>query len=246
MNNSKLSSNDMLKTLGCFIFDFALILAYFKVFGLFFIINPGKSILILFVLLVGLIIFNGAVIFPSMLFKRIGIPHSASIATVFVLYAIVANILSIFLIPGSIVWYIVWELIIFATFIVTFSIIVAFSRNVLEDNIKAEKEQADKTSIMLQLLEIDDLFIAKGNQKAILQCFDCFKALRERIEFSTPFGRISGNNAVLEVEDKIKNNLVSLKVGLQGNLTDKNLVELQSLVEGTRRLVINRETLNIK
>jgi hypothetical protein len=246
MNNSKLSSTDMLKTLGCFIFDFALILAFFKVFGLFFLINPGKSILILFVLLVGLMILNGAVIFPSMLFKRIGIPYSAAIATLFVLYAIAANILSIFLIPGSIVWYAVWELIIFAAFIIIFSIITAFSKAVVEDIVSVEREQAEKTSIMLQLLEIEDLFISKGNQEAIVQCFNLFKGLKERIQFSTPFGRISGNNAVLEVEDQIKNKLVALKTGLQGNITDKNLVELKSLVEGTRRLVINRETLNIK
>ena len=77
MKNDKFSSMDVLKILGCFIFDIAVILAYFQMFGLFLIIAPIKSMLILFVLLIGLIIFNGAIIFPSMIFKSIGIPYTA-------------------------------------------------------------------------------------------------------------------------------------------------------------------------
>lgn len=246
MNNSKLSSIGVLKILGCFIFDFALILAFFKTFGLFFIIAPVKSMLILFILLVGLLIFNGAVIFPSMLFKSIGIPYSVSIAILFVLYAVTANILSIFLIPGSATYYVVWELTIFAVFLVAFSLIASFSKCAAEDVFKVEKEQSEKTSIMLQLLEIEDILTSKENQDAILQCINLFKALKERIQVSTPFGKISGNSAVLQTENQIKNNLIELKAGLQEDLTDKNLVDMQKLLENTRRLVINRETLNIR
>ena len=54
------------------------------------------------------------------------------------------------------------------------------------------------------------------------------------------------NSAVLEVENQIKDNLVTLKNGFQENLTDNTLINLQRLLEDTRRLVINRETLNIK
>lgn len=246
MNNSKLSSLSTLKIIGCLIFDIALILAYFKIFGLFVLIFPVKSILILFVLFVGLIIFNGAVILPSMLFKSIGIPYAASTTTLLALYAIGANIISIFLISGSTVLYIVWELVIFAVFLVIFSIIAIFSKGAAEDIAKVEKEQADKTSIMSQLLEIEGTLVEKENQDNILSCLNLFKALKERIQASTPFGRISGNMAVLEIENQIKNNLVSLKAGIQGNLTDKNLIEMETLIEDTRRLVINRETLNIK
>lgn len=88
MNNSKSSSIDALKILGSLIFDFALVLAYLKTFGLFFIIVSGKSILILVVLLGGLMIFNGAIIFPGLLFKSIGIAYSASAVILFVLYAV--------------------------------------------------------------------------------------------------------------------------------------------------------------
>lgn len=246
MNNSKLTSNDVLKILGCFIFDVALILAFLKTFGLFFIIAPGKSILILFILLVGLIVFNGAVIFPGMIFKSIGIPYSASIVTLFVLYAILSNILSVLLIPGSTVWYVVWEMILFAVFLVVFSIIAAFSRSAVEGIGKVEKEQDDKALIMLQLLEIEGILNAKENQEEILPIRNHFKTLKERIQASTPFGRINGNNAVSEIENQIIKNLISLREGLQGNLNDKSLVEIQRLLKDTRRLVINRETLNIK
>lgn len=246
MDNSKLSSKGVLEIIGCFIFDFALILAFFKAFGLFFIIAPDKSILMLLVLIVGLICFNGAIVFPRMLFKSMGIPYSAATSTLLVLYSILANIISVFLIKGSTVWYIVWELVVFAVFLVIFSVIAVFSKGATEDIIKAKKEQCDKTSIMLQLLEIEEILTSKEERQSILSILNLFKSLKERIQASTPFGRISGNSAVLGLENEIKNNLVSLQLDLQGNLTDKNLDELQKLIKDTLRLVINRETLNIK
>ena len=101
MKNSKMSSIGGLKISGCFIFDIAVILAFFKVYGLFFIIAPGKSIFMLGVLLVGIIIFNGVVIFPSMIFKNIGMPYLASTVTLLLLYVIIANVFSLFFITGS-------------------------------------------------------------------------------------------------------------------------------------------------
>ncbi|HEY8889708.1 MAG TPA: hypothetical protein VIM70_05600 [Clostridium sp.] len=246
MNSNKLSSINMLKILGCFAFDIALILGFLKTFGLFLIIAPGKSVLILIVLLLGLLILNVVVVFSDMLFISIGIPYSAVTVTLAVLYVIVSNILSIFLIPGSIIWYIVWQLIIFAVFILIFAVIVAFINAAAKDIVKVENEQADKTSIMLQLMEIEDAFIAKEDQEALLHCLNLFKALKERIHASTPFGRIVGNSVVLKAENQINNNLVSMKISLKENLTNENLVELQKLIEDSLRLVIYRETLNIK
>lgn len=246
MNNSKLSSIEVMRIMGCLIFDIAIVLAFFKIFGLFFIVAPGRSILVLLVLFVGLISINGGVIFPSILFKHMGIPYSVSVSTVLVLYAIIANVTSIILIPTNIVWYLVCELIIFAIFIIIFSVIASFAKVSEKELVRVEKEQSEKALIMMQLLEIERTIAEREDQEAILPCTNSFNALKERIKASTPFGRIIGNSAVLEVEDQIKNNLVTLKIGFQENLTDDNLIKLQRLLEDTRRLVINRETLNIK
>lgn len=246
MNNSKLSSISMLKVLGCLVFDIALILAYFKTFGLFLFIDPFKSILILFVLIIGLMLLNILVVFSDMLFMTIGIPYSASTVTLTVLYVIISNILSIFLIPGSTVWYIIWQLIILAAIILTFSIIAAFSNKAAENIFSVENEQEEKAFVKSQLLEIENAFAAKEDQDSIMQCVKLFKALKERIQFSTPFGRITSNNAVASAEKQINNNLLLLKVSLEENTTVENLVKMQKLIENTRRLVINRETLNIK
>ncbi|MBK5241045.1 hypothetical protein [Clostridium sp.] len=246
MNNSKLSSVSMLKILGCFVFDIALVLAFFKTFGLFLIIDPVKSIIILFVLLIGLIILNIIVIFSDMLFMSIGIPYSASTVTLTVLYVIISNMLSIFLIPGSIVWHLFWQLIIFAAIILTFAVIAAFSNSAAKDIFSVKNEQAEKDFVTSQLLEIEDEFAAKENQGSIDQSVKTFKTLKERIQFSTPFGRITSNNEVSSAEKLINNNLVSLKASLKENTNDENLVQIQKLIEDTRRLVINREKLNIK
>ena len=245
MNNSKLSSIGLLKILGCFIFDIALILGFLKIFGLFFIIAPSKSILVLFVLLTGLMMLNLVVAFSDMIFMRIGIPYSAAIVTLTIFYVSVANILSIFFMPGGIIWYIIWELIMFAVFILIFSAIAAFSNESAKDIIKVENEQAGKASIMLQLLEIEDAFNEKEDQEAISKCYKLFVVLKQRILASTPFGRITGNNEVIKVEDQIKDNLIALLVNIKVDLTDENLLQLQKLIENTRKLVANRETLNI-
>lgn len=246
MNNNKLSSISMLRILGCFILDVALILAFFKIFGLFLIIAPIKSILMLFVLIFGLMIFNGVVVFSNMLFKVIGIPYSVTTVTLAITYVLISNILSISLVLGSSAWYIIWQLIIFAVFILIFAVIAAFSNEAAKDILKNQNEQAYKAFIMSQLIEIEDAFAAKEDQESIVLCLNLFKALKERLQFSTPFGRITSNSSVLKAEDQINNNLVSLRVSVQENLNDNNLVQLQKLIVDTGRLVMNRELLNIK
>ncbi|WP_298836921.1 hypothetical protein [Clostridium sp.] len=246
MKNSKMSSIGGLKISGCFIFDIAVILAFFKVYGLFFIIAPGKSIFMLGVLLVGIIIFNGVVIFPSMIFKNIGMPYLASTVTLLLLYVIIANVFSLFFITGSTVWYMVWELIIFAVLLIALSTISRFLKCEIENTMKIEKEKTDKSLVMLQLLKIEATLNKKEKEKSILSIINVFKILKERIQASTPFGRITENSAVLELEKQIKDNLVAVQAGLEVTLTDNMLSELKGLLEDTRTLVVNREILNIK
>lgn len=244
MKDNKLS---LLGILGCLAFDAALIIAFYKAFGLFDTITTDKSIVMLLVLIIGLIIINGTIIFPTVLLTKLGIQYSGSATMFLILYAIIANVLSIYLIKGSITWYIIWELIILSVFIIAFSRVTAVSEVLAKDVIKIEKEQADKFSVAMHLLEIERLLKANENKDEFKSSIDLFMALKERIQSSTPFGRITGNNAVLEIEHQIKDNLVSLQSGFQEELTDKDrIVELQQLIEDTRRHVINRETLNIK
>ncbi|WP_017414059.1 hypothetical protein [Clostridium tunisiense] len=246
MNNNKISISDRLKVLGCIAFDIALILAFFKVFGLFIIIAPVKSILMLFTLIIGLLAINIVVILPSSLYKKIGIPYTISFMTSFVLYAISANVLSIFLIGSSVVWYIIWELIIFAAFIGIISVFTVFSGREIDESNKVQNEQCGKASIMMELLEIEDILKRIHMDDKFPPIFCSFKALKERIQVSTPFGRIIDNNAVKVIESQIKGNLIAFKIGLQEPSGDTGFMNLQDILEETQRLVINREALNIK
>jgi hypothetical protein len=244
--NNKLSPINILKITGCIIFDIALVLAFFKTFGVIFIIDPIKILFALLVLIVGLVIFNIALILPSILFKSIGIPYSVSITSLFILYAFVANILSIFLIGRSTVSYIVWEFILFGIFIFAFSVIMSFSKSATEEIRKAEKENIEKNSVKLKLMEIEATLEAKENKDDLLPSINSFIILKERIQASTPFGRINDNNSVLDLEYQINDNLSFLIEMLKSDLTGNNLVELKKMIENTRTLVVNRETLNIK
>jgi hypothetical protein len=135
MINIRISHSSIKKILACLVFDTVLIVAFFKVFGLFIIIDPVKSILIFFTLFIGLMILNIEVVFSEMLFKSTGIPHCVATVTLTVLYVIISNTLSGFLISGSIVWYIVWQLIIFASFILSFALIAKFSNTAAQDDL---------------------------------------------------------------------------------------------------------------
>lgn len=243
MNNSRLSSISGLKVLGCLIFDIAVILAYFNMLGLFFIIAFDKSVLVLAFLLIGLILLNGAVIFPGILFKRIGIPYTITTVILILLYAILANALSVYILTWSIIRYIVWELIIFAVFLILFSVISSFSKSARDNTFKQEIEKSETASIMVKLLEIERILMGKENTESNLLSISLFKDLKERIQASTPFGRISGNNAIYEIENQIKSNILSIQECLQA---ESRTIELHKLLEDTHRLVINREKLNLK
>lgn len=240
-NNSNL--HGILGLFGCIIFDIAIIIAYVKSFGLFFILDPIRSTLVLVVLSIGLFVLNGALIFPNKLFTKIGIPFSAAFSTLLISYAIVSNIFAILLITESIIWYIVWELIILAVFLVMFSIIGRFSNNAKKDIIKNENERFEDASMRMELSVIENILTLRVDQE---QYLDLFQALKERIYSSTPFGRIIDNNEVLKIENKIKNNLSDLKADLEGNIIEANVIKIKKLIKDTQNLVIQRETLNIK
>lgn len=72
-----------------------------------------------------------------------------------------------------------------------------------------------------------------------------FELLKERIEASTPFGRITDNNAVLQLENQINDNLMFVIDMLKTELTENDLMELKKIIKKTKNLVINREAINI-
>lgn len=244
--NDKTSSASIIKALGCIIFDIAIILGFYRAFGLFFIIAPDKSSLMLLFLLLGLVLLNGVIIFPKSFFKALGVPYSISIIVLTVLYALLSNIISIFFIGGTLLGYLVWQLILIAIYLLMFASILFFTGKVREDNIRYEKEQREKTLIKLYLMNIESALVEKGNGGEVSRILTLFKSLKERINASTPFGRITDNFAVLDLEEKIRRNLISIEEILKFDLNENNLLELEKLIENTKNLVINRESLNIK
>ncbi|TAH63852.1 MAG: hypothetical protein EWM50_01250 [Gottschalkiaceae bacterium] len=244
--NNKTSSASIIKALGCIIFDIAIILGFYRAFGLFFIIAPDKSALMLLFLLLGLALLNAVIIFPRPFFKVLGAPYSISIIILTVFYVLISNTLSILFIGGALVGYLVWQLILIAAYLVIFALILFFVGKVEEDNIRDEKEQRDKTLIKLYLMNIEAALGEKENGEEASRILTLFKSLKERINASTPFGRITNNFAVLDLEEKIKRNLISIEEILKIDLNEDNLLELEKLLESTKNLVINRESLNIK
>ncbi len=248
MQDGKLSLPRKWIGLACLVFDIAAVMAFFKVFAWFSILAPGKSIVMLLVLLAGLAISNAAIVFPRILFKSMDVAYSASLIALLLVYAAAANLLSVFLIAGGIVWYVVWECLLLAAFLGLFSIVAFFSKRRSDDMDRARLEQSARGLLDAQLMEIEAAILAKRNDGGAPSVMHAFAKLKERIHASTPFARIADNHAVTEIEARIRTNLAALQQALDAGPTDLQAVhpEAEALIEETRRLVMNREQLIIK
>ncbi|MCR8634812.1 hypothetical protein [Paenibacillus radicis (ex Xue et al. 2023)] len=237
------SNFGLYRLLAVLVFDIAIILGFYSIFSVLFILAPMKLVIMSLVLFAGLLFLSGAVVFPN-LFGRGSIPYPISIVVVSILYLAVSNLISVTFIMGNIVWYICWELFIFAILIGVLSTITYFSNRESEDS--TELEKSEKTNINMQLMIIEASLNAKKNNEGILPIIQSFKVLKERINASTPFGRITGNSAVYELENTIRDNLEFIQLHIRSNAIDKNIADIQSLIDETRHLIVNREALNVR
>lgn len=246
MDNKQLSLSGILKLAGCILFDTAMIIAFFNIFALFSLISPVKSSLMLFVLLVGLCIVNGTLFLPGIFSKKIGTVYSTAIIIISILYAITANLISASLIYGYVVWYVVWEIILLSVYLMLISVLVFFSKkaSVSADDIR--NEQDESLAIKMQILKIDSQIASISGSDSREQIQKSFKTLKERINASSPFGRIVNNGKITSLEGEIKNNLNLLLLKIQANVSTENISDIQKLMEDTRNLVIIREVVNIK
>ncbi|NOU94676.1 hypothetical protein GC093_15815 [Paenibacillus sp. LMG 31456] len=238
------SNFGLYRLLAALVFDIAIVLGFFSIFSALFILAPLKLVIMSIVLFVGLLFFSGAVVFPKLLFGRGSIAYPISIVVVSIIYLAVSNLISVIFIMGNMVWYICWELVVFAILIGVLSTLTYFSNREAVDT--TELEQSEKTNINMQLMIIEASLNAKKNNEGILPIIHSFKMLKERINASTPFGRITGNSAVYELENTIRDNLEFIQLHIRSNSIDKNIVDIQNLIDETRSLIVNREALNVR
>ncbi|WP_168121446.1 hypothetical protein [Paenibacillus sp. HB172176] len=236
----------VLKAAGCLIFDIAVILAFFHWFSFFAILSPVKSILMLMVLLVGLIVFNAVIFPPRGWFQRVGIVSISSMITVAIAYAVLSNLVSILAISNSVVTYIVWELILLSAFIMALAAIHWFSQRIAQDLRLQEVEQNAKQSLRAQIMNIEASLFGKKGDEDLSQLRQSFKQLKDRLNASTPFGRITGNSAVLDIEQAVHGNLEYIHLQSKLEMTEASKNEMGRLMKETLDLIKNRELMAIK
>ncbi len=252
MNDSGFSVSKILRIFGALLLDAVLIIIFIKKFFWFTVTMPaGESLFMMLILLIGLAAVD-VVIIGLPLSKKVGIAYSAAISFLLVLYAIVANLVSILtripllLVPSKIIWYGVWQLLILAAFILAFALVAAFAKRNARDYDARQAEVAARGNVMMMLSDMQVVLGARESDPAFAAVTAAFKAMRERINASTPFGRILGNPAVADLENRIMGNLNLLQNELRAGLTGQNAAKLQGIMEDTHRMIINRETLNIQ
>ncbi|SFM22183.1 hypothetical protein SAMN03159341_12125 [Paenibacillus sp. 1_12] len=246
MSNFNSSITSSLKWLGVLVFDIAVIVVFLKIFSGLFILAPVKLALMSMVLLLGLFFFSASVVFPRLLSGSKSIAYPIATIFVSIMYLVLSNLISVFFIEGGMVWYIGWELLAFASLLGVLSVLFFFSKRETEYENQVELEQSEKTNIHMQLMFIETSLTAKQNVEGIVPIMHSFKLLKERIHASTPFGRITGNSAVFELENTIRSNLDYLQLYIRSNSLDKNMVDIHNLIDETRTLMANRELLNVR
>jgi hypothetical protein len=246
MSNFNTSIARVLMLLGVLVFDIAGIVVFVSMFSGLLMDAPVKLAFMFIVLLVGLLVFSISVIFPSLLLGKGGIVYPIAVVTVSVIYLGVSNLISVFFITGNVMGYIGWELLAFAVLMGVLAVLLFFSKREAKHENQVEFERSEKTTIHTQLMSIETALSAKQNIEGIVPVIHSFKVLKERIHASTPFGRIIGNSAVFEIENTIRSNLDYLQLYVRSNTLDKNIVDMQNLIDETRGLIVNRETLNVR
>ncbi|MFA5523439.1 MAG: hypothetical protein WDA24_03695 [Tissierellales bacterium] len=130
MINNKTSSVYILKILGSIVFDIAIIYGFFSVFGLFYSVAIDKSLLVLLFLLLGLALLNGMIFFPNKIFSRLGVPYFISVIVITILYILLSSIFSIFLIKGTIIGYLVWQLVLLSIYSFILALVLYFGQKI--------------------------------------------------------------------------------------------------------------------
>ncbi|MFC5704100.1 hypothetical protein ACFPVX_22660 [Cohnella faecalis] len=245
MRGHTFSTFSRMMLLACIIFDLAAIVSFFAIFQWFIVLDPLKSIMMLLVLLSGLMLVNVALVFPGALLRKAGVAYSTAIIFLTLLYAVVSNTLSVIFVFGSGIWYVVWELLALAVFLCLFAVIGFFSKSASEDMTGEALEQTAKGLLQVRLMEIEEILITKRHEEGMQPVIDSFARLKERIQASTPFMRITNNRAVNDAENKISEKLEYLLASLEASKINPHSFDAQGLIEETRRLVVQREQLII-
>lgn len=247
MNDNGFTASKILRAAACVILDAAMIIIFVKVFSFFSLLAPIRSVLALLVLLIGLAVVNVVIIAPGGIYNKIGIAHSAAIGFLLVLYAAAANVVSVLTVGiPSLVWYIVWQLLLLGIFILIFAVIAASAKRSAQSISANQAEAAARGNVALMLSDMQVSLSAREGDPAFASVAAAFGAMKERINVSTPFGRIQGNSAVDELENRIMGNLSLLQNEFRVNLSAENAARLRGIMEDTRRMIISRETLSIQ
>lgn len=246
MNGNTFSVSRILRILGALILDAVMVIIFVKKYFWFTLLAPAESVLMMLVLITGLAVVDWVIIAPPS-HKKFGVGYAAAISVLLVLYAVSANIVSILTIwPCKLIWYVVWQLLILGVFILVIAVIASFGKRAAQDIEAGSAERALHGNVTLLLADMQNTLAARAGDPAVAPVADAFRALKERINASTPFGRIQDNPGAADLEYRIMGNLNFLQNELRANLTGENAARIQGLMDETRRMVINREALNIQ
>ncbi|GIQ70357.1 hypothetical protein DUZ99_15570 [Xylanibacillus composti] len=231
---------------GCILFDAAVLLSFINVFSLFSVLAPLKSLVMLFVLAIGLLILNGVVAFPRLLARKFGNAYAIALSGAGLLYGGAANVLSILLIDAATITYVTWELLLLSIFLLFCGIIGYFSRRRELEARRHHRERASEGMTWALLLEIEELLRSKNTHGAYKPLVQSFDRLKERIQASTPFYRITGNQEVTDLERSINERLTTLHIDASLNFSNDHADQMQDLIHEIGRLVRQREQCILK
>lgn len=244
MNTTTVPDFRWLRLFAAVVFDIAALILFVKL--ALFLADPIKLSMACLIFGIGTILVNGVILLPNRFLRTGSFPYRVAMVLLSIAYFIVSNLISLFLIGGRFLGYAAWELLLLALFIGIYAALAFFAKIESKDRDTTLLEKNEQDMMRLQLMNIEAALAEKHVDAAVSAVLKAFKLLKERIHASTPFGRITGNSRVLELENRIRVNLEFLQLHMKSSIHDGNQNDILKLIEETQGLLANRETLNIK
>lgn len=235
----------ILKLAACLVLDLAVILGFLNFFSLFTLLNPTRSIIMLFVLLVGLALWNLVILAPRAVVNKLGVAYSTFVLSAIVIYPLVAIFSTVWLREQNTIWYFIIQLLIAFVFIIAVAIVVPFGKVIEVEKEAREQVAAASDRLDLLLMQIDDMIEEHSQSDSFIMIREKFNLLKERIHASTSFAKMNQKIIVSEMEREIIDELHKLYQRVKPE-QEQNVVAIQATMDHIHQLVKHREQLLIK
>lgn len=235
-----------LKAAALLVYDVIICLLFFSVWTILNLPLLPWAILAVFG---SLVLLNGAVLLSGLMNKSLGLPFTASVMIATILYSLV--IVGFTWLNYPIIkpkWYVILTLVFFLIYLAVMTGLYMSARSKRGEITGQETEKQSSGNLSLLLLSIDSNLQNQQNQLApgLLQpASQAFSRLRERMQASTPFGRVT-RPEIASLENYILTELGQINAWIQTINAPEGVTGLAASFNRIYDVVVKKEKMIVQ